>query len=72
MSESKMLRNKELIKLLQNFDPDLPVIIHKVGKGDDYGLTEEDVQIVGGAYFGNFDTNEKFPKNQNFIQIGMI
>jgi len=67
-----MLRNKDLVKLLQAQDPELPLVITRDGKSCEYGLEAEDVYVLDGAYFGNYDTKEKFDEDQKFLRIGIF
>ncbi len=67
-----MLRNKDLVEILKKHDPELPLIINRDAKGDDYGVDAEDVGVQEGAYFGNYDPGEKFDEDQEFLRIGII
>ena len=66
-----ILRNKELIEILQKHPPELPIIITRMGKGDDFGVEANDIEVREGAYFGNYDTHEEFEEDQKFLRVGV-
>jgi hypothetical protein len=66
----KHLRLKDLIKILEKYDENLPVVITREGKGDQYGILKTDIKIIKHAYFGNDDADESFPNDEDFLNIG--
>jgi len=67
-----VLRNRELIEILQKHDPELPIIVTRDGNACDYGIDVEDVRVQEGAYFGNYDCDEEFDEDQEFLRIALI
>ena len=64
---------KDLIKHLEQFDSDLPVIVLREGKGHSYTINKEQIEIVDYAYFGNdsFVTKDTL-KSKKFLKIGEV
>lgn len=68
-----VLRNEQLIKILQQYDKDLPIIIFKDGKCQDHTINDSDVAIVDGAYFGNdYNDTSEFDDDKKFLRIAVI
>ena len=69
----KMLKNKDLVKILLKHDPELPLKITRDGNGCDYGIDAEDIEVTDGGYFGNYDCDEEFDnEEQKFLRIGLF
>ena len=62
---------KDLIKHLEQFDSDLPVIVFREGKEHSYTINGEQIEIMDYAYFGNdsFVTKDTL-KSKKFLKIG--
>lgn len=67
----KYLKVKDLIKILQKYDENLPVVVTDDGKDHQYGITKEGIQIIDSAYFGNDpDAEDTFGDVSEYLNLG--
>jgi hypothetical protein len=66
------MRISELIKELEKFDKNLYVIFTEDGKGRNYSITKEDIQIVNYAYFPYEEDEEELKNAKEYLNIGFF
>jgi hypothetical protein len=59
------LRNKDLQEILKQFPDDMPLVVTRVGKGHQYAITREDIEVTTSAYFGNCNVGKEFFHDTN-------
>lgn len=60
MKDNKYLTVAELIEILKQYDDDKCVIVTKDGKGHDFALSKENIELESSAYFGNCGIGDSF------------
>jgi hypothetical protein len=67
----KSLKVGELIEILKQHDPELPVVITHDGKDHQYSIKDKEIKIVNNAYFGNDNiADEQIGGRESYLNLG--